>query len=140
MAEITNEMVHASYDISKKIFIGELSSEEGVNTLHSQYGMNENSASYYIDNYKCMIIGEEYSMTMNEYATKYYLIKILLDNGSDKLKIVLSAVKNHLEHQEKNKFNNLVIIKRIYNKFLQILDNDCSDIVNKLFELLDEEK
>jgi len=134
MTEITNDMVHASYKICKILFIDNLSSKERVNILHSNHGMNKSSARIYIRNYKCMIKGELYKSTMKLYATKYYLKNILLDNGFEILNFAINAVELHLKHQKD--YNKLKDIRELIKKIKQIIDNDCSDTVKKLLELL----
>jgi len=135
MAQITNEMVQASYDISKKVYQDDLIQEEGVDILHSKYGMDKGSAVGYIHNYKCMINGEQYTWTINEYATKYYLIKILLDNREKSFVCALDALKKHLEYQDNIGHNAMTSTKKIYNTFLEFRNNNYSSIVSKVFEL-----
>jgi len=135
MAQITNEIVQASYDIAKKVNKGNLIKEEGVDILHSKYGMDEGSAAGYIYNYECMINGEQYTWTINEYATKYYLTKILLDNGEKLFVCALDALRKHLEYQDNNGHNAMISTKRIYRTFLEIMNNNYSSIVSKVFEL-----
>jgi hypothetical protein len=136
MATITNEMVQASYKISKRIGSGELNQQDGLDMLNLQFGMNATSASYYIHNYKCMMNGERYSNTMNLYATKYYLTSILLDNGRQKLETALESVRRHMEYQYENVFNELADIHVLYEKYKELLENDCIVIITKIFELL----
>jgi 5-methylcytosine-specific restriction protein A len=134
MAKITNEMVHEFYEIGKRIYIGDINRQEGLNILNDEFRMNSTSAMNYIHNYKYMMNGEKYSMTMNEYATKYYLTKILLDNGQKQLEIALESVRKHIEYQ--NVYNNMVNIKELYNKYSEIVNGNCSKIISKVFELL----
>jgi 5-methylcytosine-specific restriction protein A len=136
MAKITSEMVHASYKISKEIVSGELNQQDGLDILNSQFGMNKSSAAYYIQNYKCMMNGERYSNTMNLYATKYYLTSILLDNGKQQLETALESVRQHMDYQYKNVFNELEDIHILYRKYEELLENDCIDIITKIFELI----
>jgi len=135
MGIITNEMVQASYDISKKVNHGELIKEEGVDVLHSKCGMDRGSASDYIYIYKCMINGEQYSRTMNEYATKYFITRILLDNGVQGFELALNALGKHLEYQDSIGHNAMKNIKKIYSTFLEIKENNYSGIISKILEL-----
>jgi 5-methylcytosine-specific restriction enzyme A len=135
MAQITNEMVQASYDIGKKVYQGDLIQEEGVDILHSEHGMDKGSATGYIYNYKCMINGEQYTLTINEYATKYFLFKILIDNGEKSFLYALDALRKHLEYQDNIGHNAMKNIKKIYSIFLEIKNNNYSSIVSKVFEL-----
>jgi len=135
MAQITDEIVQASYDIGKKVYQGELIQEEGVEMLHSEYGMDKGSAVGYINIYKYMINGEEYTWTINGYATKYYLIKILLDNGEKSFVNALDALRKHLKYQDNIGHNVMKSTKKIYNTFLEISNKNYSSIVSKVFEL-----
>jgi hypothetical protein len=138
MPGITNEMVHASYEISKRVYANNLGQQEGSNILTTEFGMNKDSAMRYIHNYKCMMDGENYTWTMNEYATKYYLTKILLDNGQGQLETALESVRQHLEYQHANGHNRLENIEMLYEKFRVIINGNCSEMVSKILELFDE--
>jgi hypothetical protein len=138
MAKITNEMVHESYETSKRVYAGSLKPQEGADLLNNKTGMDKGSAMDYIHSYKCMMNGEGYSMTMNEYATKYFLTKILLDNGQRQLQTALESVRQHLEYQDNNGHNSLANIKRLYRQYLEIINGNCWQIVQKIFELFDE--
>ena len=135
MAQITNEMVEAAYNIGKKVYQEELIQEEGVDILYSKYGMGSGSAKGYIHNYICMINGEQYTRTINEYATKYYLTRILLDNGEKSFVCALDALRKHLKYQDSIGHNTMSNIKKIYSTFFKIKNNNYSSIVSKVFEL-----
>jgi len=135
MAQITNEMVQASYDIGKKVYQGELIQEEGVYILYSKYGMDSGSAKGYIHNYNCMINGEQYTWTINGYATKYYLTRILIDNGEKSFVCALDALGKHLEYQDNIGYNAMINTKKIYDTFLEIKNSNYSTIISKVFEL-----
>jgi len=135
MGTITNEMVQASYDISKKVYQDKLIKEEGVDILHSQYGMYRGSATEYIHIYRCMINGKQYTWTINEYATKYFITRILLDNGVQAFELALNALGKHLEYQNSNGHNAMINIKKIYSTFLEIKENNYSSVISKIFEL-----
>jgi hypothetical protein len=51
MSAITNEMVHISYEIGKKVFLGEISQKKGLYILNFEYKMDKGSAQDYIHNY-----------------------------------------------------------------------------------------
>jgi 5-methylcytosine-specific restriction protein A len=136
MAGITEEMVIYAYNVGEKVYTGKLTLDNGINILVSQYNMNKRSAFDYIHNYECLISGEKYTRTMNEYATKYFLTKILIDKGINSLKTALEAVEKHLEYQDDNGYNNLVNIKELHKKYTALVENDCLKVVKKIFELL----
>jgi hypothetical protein len=116
--KITNALVHQSYEIGKRVYAGELSQQDGIIVLQ-QSGMKESSAYHYLRAYICMMRGEFYSKTINIYATKYYLGKILSDNGKKGLARALEAVRQHLDYQEAH--NNLKSIKELYHEYLKMV-------------------
>ena len=106
-------MVQASYEIGKKIYYGDLILDEGVEILNLQYGMDKNSAKGYINIYKNLVQGEQYAWTINGYATKYYIIRILLDNGKETFLNALNALKLHLDYQDNIGHNTMASTKDI---------------------------
>ena len=54
-----------TYDISKKVFENQLSFKDGRDQVVGNNTMNPNSAADYINNFKHMVEGEEFTRTMN---------------------------------------------------------------------------
>lgn len=100
MPAITNEMIHASYDLAKQIYEGALSQKDGLDSLESTYQMNRNSAADYFHNYVCMIEGRRFPRTSNAYGTEYFLEKMLEDGGRTRLLNALSALRQHIDYYE----------------------------------------
>jgi RecB family endonuclease NucS len=98
MAEITQEMVKQTYIMAKKVYNNEVNRYEGAKTLHDKHGMNENSAAMYINNFRCLIRGQEYGRIMKADDTEYFLMQILNDYGEKEFKNALYAVKQHIEY------------------------------------------
>ncbi|GHV51221.1 hypothetical protein AGMMS49579_06130 [Spirochaetia bacterium] len=117
---ITEVMVHEAYETARRIYGGALSHQDGV-TLLQRIGMNEKSAVGYIHVYRCMMNGECYTWTINEYATDYYLGSIRRDNGINGLENALEAVRQHLDYQTDH--NILNGIREIYHKYLKLVKN-----------------
>ncbi|RHR48864.1 hypothetical protein DWW90_19960 [Parabacteroides sp. AF17-28] len=63
-------------------------------------GMNETTASRYISSLSNMLIGKCYESTMSISATEYFLDRIFIDFGEDKLSWALYALQQHLVYYE----------------------------------------
>ena len=100
MPAITNEMIHASYDVAKQVYENQISQKEGLDSLETTYRMNRNSAADYLHNYVCMIEGRRFPRTNNAYATEYFLDKMLKDGGRVRLLNALSALRQHIDYYE----------------------------------------
>lgn len=100
MPAITNEMIHASYDLAKQVYEREITQKEGLDSLKSTYQMNRNSAADYFHNYVCMIEGRRFPRTSNAYGTEYFLEKMLEDVGRERLLNSLSALRQHIDYYE----------------------------------------
>ena len=120
---ITNEMVHASYEVGKEVYAGRLTQENGAEQLHLQYGMDKGSAKMYIRAYCCMRNGTLYTQTINEYAVRYYLESILGANGKEALRRALASLSEHLEYQRDNGYNSLENQTRVYDEFVLLTLN-----------------
>lgn len=100
MTAITNEMIHVTYDLAKKVYSGKISQKNGLDELVTKYQMNRNSAADYFHNYACMIEGRRFPRTSNAYGTKYFLTNILQDGGRSSLLKALSALRQHIDYYE----------------------------------------
>lgn len=128
MPAITNEMIHASYDISKQIFEGAISQRDGLDDLVNNYQMNRNSAADYVHNYKCMLEGRRFPRTSNAYGTEYFLQNIHADNGREALLNSLSALRQHIDYYEAIGNTTLHKQREICDNFSQIAEVDIAEI------------
>ena len=128
MSRITNEMIHAAYDIAKQIFDDVITQKTGLNHLASQYQMNRNSAADYIQNYKCMLEGRRFSRTSNAYGTEYFLQKIYVDGGRAALLNALSALSQHIDYYESIGNTTLHKQREIVEKFSKVAEVEVAEI------------
>jgi hypothetical protein len=116
MAKITSEMVKQTYIMAKRVYNNEITRYNAINILHNLYNMNENSAAMYINNFRCLINGQEYGRIMKVDDTEYFLIQILNDYGENIFKKALYAVKQHIEYiRSINKPSN---VEQLYNELI----------------------
>jgi ribosomal protein L25 (general stress protein Ctc) len=133
MAEITVEMVKQTYTMAKKIYNNEIGKYNGIKYLHEKYSMNENSAAMYINNFRCLINGQEYGRIMKADDTNYFLMQILNDYGENAFKKALYAVKQHIEYIKSiNKPSN---VEQLYKDFIKKYN-----VEDSVFKNLPEEK
>ncbi len=138
MPAITNEMIHASYDIAKKIYEGKLTDRDGLDSLVNDYEMNRNSAADYIYNYKCMRKGRRFVRTNNLYGTEYFLENIHNDSGRENLLNALSSLWQHIDYFEAISNTKLHKQRELFSKFSQ----KASVVVEEIFpdEIIEDNK
>lgn len=128
MPTVTNDMIHISYGLAKKVYEKKIAQKEALNELSSNYDMNRNSAADYFHNYACMIEGRMYARTSNAYGTEYYLNNIFKDGGRPKLLNALSALHQHIDYYEAIGRSTLHTQRAIFDKFSSIANVAQSDI------------
>ena len=124
MGKIKLEDIKESYEIATQVYEGILDRKKGLDILSSK-GMNRNSASDYINNYKCMRKGKIFTRTLNKQATQFFLGKMHQMYGDEGLEKALKSLYFHLEHYEP-KGGKLVGQRKIYNNYLQRLNIESS--------------
>lgn len=127
MPEITNNQIIKSFEIATEIYNGNIAQKNGLDEL-VLFGMNRNSASDYIYNYQCMMVGKLMTRNSNAFGTEYYLEKIFENGGEPALQKALISLSLHLDYIEE--ITNTKVIKRrkIYENFLAKLNSNI-DIV-----------
>lgn len=127
MPKITNNQIIKSFDIAKEIYNGNITQKNGLDEL-VLFGMNRNSASDYIYNYQCMMIGKLMTRNSNTFGTEYYLDKIFENGGEHSLQKALISLSLHLDYYEEISNTKVITRRKIYKKFLAKL-NSNTDII-----------
>lgn len=120
MGKITHAHIKETFEIATQVYDGILDRKKGLDILSSK-GMNGNSASDYINNYKCMRNGKIFTRTSNVYSTKYFLGKIYSKYGLEGLEKALMSLSYHLEYYEQKSNAKVVKKWKVYNNYLQKL-------------------
>ena len=126
LMEITNEMIASSYKLAKKVYETQISKQDAVKELSTEYGMNKGSATDYIMIYKCMREGKVYKRAMSQAGTEHFLNHIYQDNGKLALRNALRSVGEHLKYYESLENGKLNGIRKIYAEYSKLLDNDLT--------------
>ena len=142
MASITENIVQAAYDVAKKVYEKSITNKAGLDFLETEFGMNRNSASDYVQNYACLVEGRRFTRTTNVYGTQYFLESIYKDNGKKLLLNALSALRQHIDYYESIGNTSIIKRKEIYEKFSKIAmihegSNYYPDEVNEPKDLLE---
>ncbi len=127
MKPITNEMIHSSFEIGKKIYHKQLNRQEGLKAL-KDLGMKVSSANDYIYCYIDLIQGKLFTRTINAYGLDYYLGRILEENGKKGLRNALLSLSQHIDYYEATSGSSVKKGTEIYNKYYT-LAKDFNDSV-----------
>lgn len=102
---------------AERVYEDQISLKEALADLEKK-GINRNSATYYIYNYKYLLEGKVFTGTTNALSTKYYLDKIIETKGINALKKALQSLSLHIDYYEGVTNGNVVTRKLILNEYL----------------------
>lgn len=117
---ITEELVKKSYEISKKVYSGEVTKQKAINEL-VENGMNAGSAHIYITCFIKMMQGDVYKRYPTRFATEYFILNIKKDYGDEAYKKAISAFEKNIEY-----LTNVSKASRTYIELLEQLKNELS--------------
>lgn len=133
---ISKELVPLAYEVSKKVYEGELKLKDGQKKIVGKNRMNPNSAADYINNFRCMIEGRRFTRTNNAFSMEYFFDNIYRDYGSDGLTNALTALRLHIEYYEAIQNVNMKSMRNIYDKYFAMPLESKDEIEQK--EILKE--
>lgn len=90
----------AAYAVARQVFQSLLSPTEGAQKIHSDSGMNVNSARDHIYVYKQLRLGLEFQRGLSASDMDYYLSRIRIDEGAQALQLSLHALWRHIKYYE----------------------------------------
>ncbi|MHC1731982.1 MAG: hypothetical protein AB9888_08155 [Bacteroidales bacterium] len=120
VGKITNEMVTLAYDYAKKVYLGELSRNEGKFEIARVAGMNAGSAQDFITDFLAMMSGNEYHRTMSNFATTYFIENIRKDFGEKAYQSALDATEKHIKYYNSLGYGKLKAKEEIVKKFREM--------------------
>ncbi len=94
---ITNEMVKDVYELAKGVNDNKFSYQDAIQMM-TEKGMNNNSASMYIDCFIKMFNGEAYKREVSIYAAEFYINKIREDYGAKRASNAIESLRKHIEY------------------------------------------
>jgi len=126
--KIPNDLTPLAYDLSKKVFEGQLTLTEAKRILVGDNRINPNSATDYFINFRHFLNGERYTRTNNAYTSDYFLSNIYKDYGLSGLTNALKAMKLHIEYYEDLQKITLHKQRQIFEKYSKICTETPDEI------------
>ncbi|GHC65141.1 HNH endonuclease [Ulvibacter litoralis] len=128
MGKNTKKQIHIAFEIAKKVYLKEITSSQGADTL-AKTGLKRSSGLDYIYAYSKLLQGILYTRTINAYATDYYLERILKENGKGVLKTALLALYQHIEYYEDTSGSSVKKGREIYEKYYELVKDDFAETI-----------
>jgi len=116
--DITLDKIKILYEVAKKVYLKQITQKEALTELQHQ-NINRNSANDYLYCYASLVEGRSFNRTMNITATKYFLEKILEDNGIKLLLNALQSLSLHIDYYENISGHSVVGRKLILQDYLK---------------------
>ncbi|UAB83511.1 HNH endonuclease [Zunongwangia sp. SCSIO 43204] len=131
MAELNPNRI--IFDTAKKVYEGNLSKNDGINSLVMELNMNRGSAQMIIVQiFPKLLNGDQFTRTLSVDLFNSFLRFIFEDYGAERLKISLSALKLHIDYI-KEKGDAKIKLRKIYLRYLNDLSvNDEPSIVDEI--------
>ncbi|MGI6235786.1 MAG: hypothetical protein ACOYI6_11145 [Christensenellales bacterium] len=117
--KITMEMSKGAYEVARKVYLGQLTRNQGKIEINKATGMNEGSAQAFITIFLAMMNGEVYKRAFNNDTNKFLLESIRQDYGEINFKKALDAVQKHIEYYSTLDNGNLKGLQTIVNQMRQ---------------------
>ena len=130
--KITIEEIEMLFEYAKQVHSNSITLTDAVNEL-SKEGINKRSAVAYLYNYSHMRKGELFTRTINAPAMRFYLDKILDENGVDSLNTALQSLSSHIEYYENAQRGNVVKNKNIFNEYKLKININTDDYFSEEF-------
>lgn len=131
---ITLDQTKLAYKVSKDYYDGVIKRQEAIAQLKNS-GMNERSASIYLQVYRYLKQGETFTRTLKAESFEYFLDRLLNEFGNSQLLKSLTALKNHIEYYESTHSGKLLLIRGIHEKYLKIYTKIEDSIVDEEEEI-----
>lgn len=109
--------IEAAYQKAKQVFNKELTQTAAAKQLFQNHGINENSAKIMLAVYKKLISGRGFKRALSAPDTRYFLERILAENGSNSLIKPLAALWKHIEYYEQKNDVSLNAMREVALKF-----------------------
>lgn len=121
------------FNTAKKVYEGNLSKNDGINTLVRELDMNRGSANMIIGQILPKLLdGKLFTRTLSVDLFNSFLRFILEDFGTERLKNSLSALKMHIDYI-KSKGDAKIKLREVYERYLNdLLVNDEPSIIDEI--------
>lgn len=121
--KISEDQVKAAYTVAKQVWRGSITSRDGAQELHTDHGLNINSARDFIEDHKALLQGRVFQRAMSAPAMEYFLSQIEKDHGQQALSTALQALRKHITYYENVSETNLHKMRGVAAKFSLKIDH-----------------
>ncbi|MDB0574060.1 HNH endonuclease [Ralstonia solanacearum] len=115
-SKITNEQIDASFDVAKQVYRGELTASAGATQLAREHGININSATALIRDYRHLRNGECYRRTLSTPAADVFLHRIFTEDGAEALASAIAAVWAHIAYYERTRKTTVHALRNVVSR------------------------
>jgi predicted HNH restriction endonuclease len=123
MPKVSSDQIATAYLTSKSHFQKGITKKDAISHMNAN-GINIGYAGIFLQIFEHLKNGEKFTRTTSGESFNYFLENLLIDFGSEQLKVSLSAFKKHIIYLE-NKYNiNRPLFWNIYNKYNDLLSNE----------------
>lgn len=121
------------FNTAKRVYEGNQTKNDGINTLVRELNMNRGSAQMIIVQiFPKLLDGDQFTRTLSVDLFNSFLRFILEDYGAVRLKKSLSALKMHIDYI-KEKGDSKIKLRKIYQRYLDDISiNDEPSIVDEI--------
>jgi hypothetical protein len=114
---ISAAQVQQAYLAAKRAIDGEVSTSDAVRYLTSHHGLNSSTANTFVRVLGKMLTGQLFTRGLALAPTRYYLERILADNGRTGLSHALDALMQHINYYENRRSVNMNGLRDIHRTF-----------------------
>jgi predicted HNH restriction endonuclease len=118
--KIDNKLVPLAYDLSIQVYKNEIKLSEAVRELSAKNQMNENSARDYINNFKYLLEGRQFTRTLNQYSMNYFLNRIYEDFGKEGINNAIQALEKHVDYYEGKQNAKMRGMRKLIQEFSEL--------------------
>jgi len=117
--EIPLELIPTAYEISKQVYDGKLTFQDGADKL-SKAGMIKNSAKIYIQVFQELMLGKM-TFSLNAPSILFCIQQIYKDFGAARCSKALTALKQYIDKGEKNGNSDHITLRIVYDEIFKRL-------------------
>lgn len=130
------------YKYAKQVYSKELRQVDAIDKIKSElveWNFNKNSFIDFCAALRHMLNGTKHTRGISTDLRAFYLEKIYEEFGAQKLSAALNAYMMHIQYYEDKHHTNRLIERKIYQKFLEIINREQKIDVGLIDELKSDE-
>jgi 5-methylcytosine-specific restriction protein A len=128
------------YQVSKEVYEEKITKSKGIDKLVNEYHFNKGSSNMIVGQiFPKFINGEKFTRTLSVNTFDCFLRNVLRDYGDDRLIVVLSGLKKHIDYI-KEKGDSKIKLRKVYNRYLDLTREGSANLSTDDKEQVEIEK